>query len=288
MTETNQILGVIGGSGLYAMKEFELEEELQVKTPYGSPSDKFFKGKLSGKPIIFLPRHGIGHRINPSELNFRANIWAFKSLGVKSILSVSAVGSLKEEIKPGHMVIVDQFFDRTKSRASTFYEDGIVAHISFADPLCASLRKNLIQACQNLSIEYHQDGTYLCMEGPMFSTKAESRFYRQIGASVIGMTNLQEAKLAREAEICYATLALSTDYDCWHEAHDTVTTEQIVETLHQNVSKAQDILGSLIKKYEFKSDCSCQSSVKNAIMTAPDKISESAKEKLGLIINKYL
>lgn len=287
MTKKSPI-GIIGGSGLYAMESFQLTKEHEVSTPYGAPSDHYFEGKLGGVDVIFLPRHGRGHLLSPSELNFRANIWGFKKLGVEAIYSVSAVGSLKEEIVPGHMVIVDQFIDRTKARASTYFEQGLVAHVSFAEPLCTHLRNELVTATKEVSVPVHEGGTYVCMEGPQFSTKAESHMYRSWGASVIGMTNLQEAKLAREAEICYATLALSTDYDCWREEEEAVTTEQVIAILHQNVENAQKILLSAVKAHQDRPECSCRSSLKNAILSQRDCISSEAKERLRLLVGKYL
>lgn len=282
------LIGIIGGSGLYSMKEFKLKEKVELKTPFGNPSDSFFVGELNGVPVVFLPRHGVGHLINPSEINFRANIWGMKKLGVNSIFSVSAVGSLKEEIKPGHMVVIDQFIDRTRLRPSTFFEKGIVAHVSFANPLCDHLRNQLIAASEQAGATVHKKGTYVCMEGPMFSTKAESHWYRSLNADVIGMTNLQEAKLAREAEICYATLALSTDYDCWHESQAPVTTEQILQVLHHNIELSQKILKQVVHPFEDHPHCSCRSSVKNAILTDRAKISQSVKESLSIIIGRYL
>lgn len=284
----NSLIGIIGGSGLYSMKEFKPKEKVELKTPFGNPSDSFFVGELNGVSVIFLPRHGVGHLINPSEINFRANIWGMKKLGVNSIFSVSAVGSLKEEIKPGHMVVIDQFIDRTHLRPSTFFEKGIVAHVSFANPLCNHLRDQLVKASQQVGATVHKKGTYVCMEGPMFSTKAESHWYRSFNADVIGMTNLQEAKLAREAEICYATLALSTDYDCWHELEQPVTTEQILQILHQNIELSQKILKQVVNQFEDHPDCSCRWSVKNAILTDKTKISQSVRERLGIIVGKYL
>ena len=231
-TKINPQIGIIGGSGLYQMSQFKVLKKVVLTTPFGKPSDAIVIGELGGKQVAFLPRHGVGHKINPSELPFKANIYAFKKLGVDTIFSVSAVGSLKQEIEPGHMVIVDQFIDRTRLRPSTFFEKGIVAHVSLADPVCDYLRGLLAVSCQEVGVKTHVKGTYICMEGPQFSTRAESHWYRSMGADVIGMTNLQEAKLAREAEICYATLALSTDYDCWHVTEEAVSTAQILEVLH--------------------------------------------------------
>lgn len=279
-------IGIIGGSGLYSMAAFKLKKKMALKTPFGEPSDNFLLGELEGVPVVFLPRHGVGHRINPSELNFRANIWGMKKLGVEAILAVSAVGSLREEIEPGHMVVIDQFIDRTKSRASTFFEKGIVAHVSFADPVCSRLRQLLIHASREAGAMVHEKGTYICMEGPMFSTKGESHWYRSMNADVIGMTNLQEAKLAREAEICYATLALSTDYDCWHET--PVTAAQVIAVLNENIKTAQKIMELAVPKYRSENKCSCQHALRHAIMTDPKKIPATTKTRLELIVGKYL
>lgn len=283
------ILGIIGGSGLYEMDGFQLDEAAGLKTPFGDPSDKFMRGRLFGCEVVFLPRHGVGHRINPSELNYRANIWGMKKLGVSAIISISAVGSMREEIKPGDMVVIDQFFDRTQARAHTFFEDGIVAHVSFADPLCPSLRADLIHTCAELNVSHHPTGTYLCMEGPQFSTRAESKWYREsVGAHVVGMTNLTEAKLAREAEICYATLALSTDYDCWREGESAVTTEMVIKILQQNVARAQEILSRLVGRINLRVDCSCHHALEHALLTKPSAIADVVKIRLGLFLGKYL
>ncbi|MDO8520070.1 MAG: S-methyl-5'-thioadenosine phosphorylase [Deltaproteobacteria bacterium] len=283
-----QFIGIIGGSGLYSMSEFKLLRKVRLSTPFGKPSDDFMVGTLSGVPVVFLPRHGVGHRILPSELNFRANIWGMKKLGVASIVSVSAVGSLKAEIEPGHMVVIDQFIDRTRLRPSTFFGGGVVAHVSFADPVCGTLREKLISASKKAGAVTHEKGTYVCMEGPLFSTRAESHLYRSWGADVIGMTNLQEAKLAREAEICYATLALSTDYDCWHESEAPVTAEMVFKVLCDNVSMAQKILAGVVQKIDASADCTCRKALKNAIFTDRKRIPAGTKKKLGLIIGKYL
>lgn len=285
MTQRNSALGIIGGSGLYSMKDFSLKKKIALKTPFGTPSDTYFSGELAGRPVVFLPRHGVGHRLNPSEINYRANIWGFKKMGIESIIAVSAVGSLKEEIRPGDMVIVDQFFDRTRNRMSTFFERGIVAHVSFANPVCPLLRGLLIQSTKDSGVRCHEKGTYVCMEGPQFSTKAESSWYRSLGGDVIGMTNLQEAKLAREAGICYATLALSTDYDCWHESEETVTTEMILKVLNQNVQNAQRIIQRVVMDYR-PTNCPCRSALKNAILTDRGKITASAKKRLEVLIGK--
>jgi len=283
----DRYLGVIGGSGLYQIEGLEVEKEVEIKTPFGRPSDKYMIGILQGHKVVFLPRHGRGHHINPSQINYRANIYGMKQLGVGAILAISAVGSLKEEIEPGHVVVVDQFIDRTYGRSSTFFEDGIVAHISFADPLCPSLRQSLLRAAQKAEARVHAEGTYVCMEGPQFSTRAESNLYRQWGADVIGMTNLQEAKLAREAEICYATLALSTDYDCWHETHDDVTVDAILEVLRKNVALAKKVIKNIVLLIEERSPCDCHQALKNSIITDRQCLSKETMKRLSLIVGKY-
>lgn len=287
MTQTSAI-GVIGGSGLYEMEGLKVLKEIRLETPFGAPSDVYILGELEGREVVFLPRHGKGHRISPSELNFRANIWGFKKLGVDAILAVSAVGSMKKEIVPGHMVIIDQFVDRTKGRPSTFFTEGIVAHVTFADPLCPANRKILIEAGKKSGAVVHEKGTYLCMEGPQFSTRAESNLYRRWGMDVIGMTNLQEAKLAREAEICYATIALSTDYDCWHEGHDDVTIEMVIETLKNNVETAKKMIRYAIPAIDPKRICRCRGALQHAILTDRSKISAQTRSRLEVIAGKYL
>lgn len=283
-------IGIIGGSGLYQMPELKDAEELRVSTPFGEPSDALILGTIDDVRVAFLPRHGRGHRFSPSELPFRANIFALKTLGVERILSASAVGSLQEEYAPLDMVIPDQFFDRTRarSRESTFFGDGIVAHISFAHPVCGQLGTVLEQACTQANVRTHRGGTYLCMEGPAFSTKAESNTYRSWGMDVIGMTNLQEAKLAREAEICYATLALVTDYDCWHEGHDAVTVDTVIEYLNKNVRNAQIVIREAVRRLSAAPrECQCGSALKNAIFTRPEHWPEATKKRLEPIIGKY-
>jgi 5'-methylthioadenosine phosphorylase len=287
---TTAQIGIIGGSGLYQMPELKDVEEVKVETPFGHPSDAFIVGTLEGVRVAFLPRHGRGHRFTPSELPFRANIYAMKLLGVERILSASAVGSLQEQYAPLDMVIPSQFFDRTRARAyeSTFFGSGIVAHVTFAHPVCDELGDVLEESCGAAAVSVHRGGTYLCMEGPAFSTKAESNVYRSWGMDVIGMTNLQEAKLAREAEICYATLALVTDYDCWHEEHDAVSVETVVEYLNKNVRNAQVIMREAVKRLGRRErGCSCGSALKNAIFTAPDLWPEATTKKLEAIIKKY-
>jgi len=282
--------GIIGGSGLYQMPELTNVEEVRVETPFGDPSDAFVVGTLEGERVAFLPRHGVGHRFTPTEVPFRANIYAMKLLGVERILSASAVGSLQEKYAPLDMVIPDQFFDRTRGRVreSTFFGEGIVAHVSFAHPVCAALGNVLEAACGVADVKTHRGGTYLCMEGPAFSTVAESNVYRSWGMDIIGMTNLQEAKLAREAEICYATLALVTDYDCWHPGHDAVSVETVVEYLNKNVRNAQLILREAVKRLRASErDCKCGSALQHAIFTAPSLWPEATAKKLEAIVGKY-
>ena len=283
-------IGIIGGSGLYQMPELENVREVAVDTPFGKPSDAFIIGELDGVTVAFLPRHGRGHKYLPTEVPYRANIYAMKLLGIEYILSVSAVGSLQEQYHPTDMVIPDQFFDRTRARAneSTFFGEGIVGHVTFAHPVCNELGDILEQSCRSVGVKVHRGGTYLCMEGPAFSTKAESNVYRQWGMDVIGMTNLQEAKLAREAEIAYATLALVTDYDCWHEGHDDVTIEMIVEYLHKNVRNAQLILKDAVRQVAAKETPNqFRDAIKNAIFTAPENWPLGTAKKLEAIIGKY-
>jgi 5'-methylthioadenosine phosphorylase len=281
-------IGIIGGSGLYSMPGFEVSEELLLDSPWGRPSDEFVVGKLAGKEVAFLARHGRGHRLSPSELNFRANIYGFKQLGVERIISLSAVGSLKEEHPPLKFVIPDQFFDRTRGRVSTFFGEGLVAHISFADPVCPQLSALVQQACAQSGVEAAMGGTYLCMEGPAFSTKAESNVYRSWGMDVIGMTNLQEAKLAREAEICYVTVAMVTDYDCWHEEHDAVTVADIIANLTKNAENAAKVVAATVASMPATRDCKCGSALAHALLTDPKTVPESTRRKLELLVGKYL
>jgi 5'-methylthioadenosine phosphorylase len=283
-------IGIIGGSGLYQMPELTDVEEINIETPFGSPSDAFIIGTLEEQRVAFLPRHSRGHRFTPTELPFRANIYAMKSLGVEFLLSASAVGSLQQKYAPLDMVIPDQFFDRTRARAreSTFFGDGIVAHVAFAHPVCEALGDVLQESCGSATVNVHRGGTYLCMEGPAFSTVAESNVYRSWGMDIIGMTNLQEAKLAREAEICYATLALVTDYDCWHPGHDAVTVETVIEYLNKNVRNAQVIMREAVKRLgSHERACKCGSALKHAIFTAPNLWPEATTRKLEAIIKKY-
>ena len=284
-------VGIIGGSGLYQMPELTGVEEVTVDTPFGPPSDSFIVGTLEGERVAFLPRHGRGHRLTPTEVPFRANIYAMKLLGVESILSASAVGSLQEKYAPLDMVIPDQFFDRTRARVreSTFFGEGIVAHVSFAHPVCGRLGDVLEAACKVADVKAHRNATYLCMEGPAFSSVAESNVYRSWGMDIIGMTNLQEAKLAREAEICYATLALVTDYDCWHPEHDAVSVETVVDHLNKNVRNAQIILRESVRRLkDGERDCKCGSALKHAIFTPSNLWPEQTKKKLEAIVKKYV
>ncbi|MDJ0555193.1 MAG: S-methyl-5'-thioadenosine phosphorylase [Microcoleaceae cyanobacterium MO_207.B10] len=285
-------IGIIGGSGLYKMEALKDVEEVRVDTPFGSPSDAFIVGTLEGTKVAFLSRHDRNHTLLPSELPFRANIYGMKSLGVEYLISASAVGSLKEEVKPLDLVVVDQFIDRTKNRISTFFGKGIVAHITFGDPICPQLAKVLADAAESLNlldVNVHRSGTYLCMEGPAFSTKAESNLYRSWGATVIGMTNLPEAKLAKEAEIAYATLALSTDYDCWHEEHDHVTVEMVIDNLQRNAVNAQKVIQETVRRLSENMFVSkSHSALKNAILTPLDKVPATTKENLELLLQKYM
>ena len=281
-------IGIIGGSGLYSMPGLTATEEIKLGTPFGDPSDAYVVGTLEGKKVAFLARHGRGHRILPSELNFRANIHGFKQLGVERIVSMSAVGSLKQEHEPLQFIIPDQFIDRTFHRTSTFFGDGIVAHVAFADPVCGDVAKVLETACRNARVVGKRGGTYVCMEGPQFSTKAESNLYRSWGADVIGMTNLQEAKLAREAEICYATVAMVTDYDCWHPDHESVTLEQVIANLLKNAENACAVVREAVKAMPAERRCQCGSALANALVTERAKIPPKTLERLKLIVGKYV
>lgn len=281
-------VGIIGGSGLYDIEGMEKVSQEPISTPFGQPSGNFQIGRLNGTDIVFLPRHGKGHRINPSEINYRANIFGMKKLGVEAILSVSAVGSLKENIKPMDFVVPDQFLDRTKSRACTFFEGGLVAHVAFADPVSPELAKILIDSCRQLGLTVHDGGTYVNMEGPQFSTKAESKLYRSWGMDIIGMTNLVEAKLAREAEISYATLAAVTDYDCWYEGHESVTVEMIIQNLSRNVENAKKILKMAIPRVAQIKEFSAANALQYALITQRDMIPDQKKKELEILIGKYL
>lgn len=286
--ERTEAVGVIGGSGLYDLPGLTDVREVELATPFGPPSDAFVTGRLGGVPVVFLPRHGRGHRISPSEINFRANIWGLKKLGVARIVSISAVGSMREDVHPGDFVVIDQFFDRTRHRADTFFTDGVVAHVMFADPVCPDLRHLLLATGRELGLRMHDGGTYVNMEGPQFSTRAESRIYRTWGVDVIGMTNLQEAKLAREAEICYATVAMATDYDCWHETHDDVTVESILAVMAANVGNAKKLLAAVLPRVPVQGTCPDGRALQSAIMTAKDRIPAEARLRLGLLIGKYV
>ena len=285
-------IGVIGGSGLYRMEHMTGAEEVKVQTPFGDPSDVITVGNVSGVSMAFLPRHGRGHRISPSDIPVRANIWALKSLGVEWIISVSAVGSLREDIAPRDLIIPDQLFDRTKSRVNSFFESGLVVHCTFADPFCPTLSQLLLHSAQELDdVKVHQGGTYVCMEGPLFSTRAESKAYRQLGMDIIGMTALPEAKLAREAEICYAAIACATDYDCWHESEESVTVEMVIGNLSANVANAQRILQSVAQKIPSERThlaCDCAHALETAMITDRTLIPSAVKEKYQLLIGKYI
>ncbi|PSH05066.1 MAG: S-methyl-5'-thioadenosine phosphorylase [Acidobacteria bacterium] len=280
-------IGIIGGSGLYSMKGLTDIREVKLETPFGAPSDPYVLGNLAGRKVAFLARHGRGHRILPTELNFRANIHGFKQLGVERILSVSAVGSLKEEHKPTDFVVPDQFYDRTKQRVSTFFGEGVVAHIAFGDPICPELSAIVSKAGTAAGVVTKKGGTYVCMEGPQFSTKAESNAYRGMGFDIIGMTNLQEAKLAREAEICYVTIAMVTDYDCWHPGHDSVTVEQVVAVLNRNAENAANVVREAVTALPAGRSCKCGQALATAVMTAPEAIPPATLAKLDLLLGKY-
>jgi len=282
-------IGVIGGSGLYEIEGFSEVEEVRLETPFGEPSDAFITGTLEGARLVFLPRHGRGHRLLPSEVPYRANIHGMKQLGVERIISVSAVGSMKEEIVPGHIVIPDQFFDRTQGRrASTFFGEGAVGHVQFADPVCADLAQVLVDSSREVGATVHQGGTYICIEGPNFSTRAESKIYRSWGVDVIGMTNIPEARLAREAEICYATVALATDYDCWHQEHDDVSVEAVLAIIQKNVATARGIIKAAVRRIGAERPCGCGEALQYALMTHKDLIPAATWQKLDLLMGKYL
>src|SRR5712664_3900138 len=286
MNETPAI-GIIGGSGLYELSGLADVRWRRVRTPFGDPSDAYCTGRFAGRRVIFLPRHGRGHRLMPSELNFRANIWGLKALGVEWVISISAVGSMKEAIRPLDLVVPDQFFDATRRRVSTFFGEGIVAHVGMAEPVCADLATALEKAARQTGATVHRGGTYICIEGPQFSTKAESRIYRSWGVDVIGMTNMPEARLAREAELCYATLALATDYDVWHETHHAVTVEAVIANLLKNFVTAKEVLRRLIPAVGPRRTCPCPALLKNAIFTNPKTFPATTRKKLDLLIGKY-
>jgi 5'-methylthioadenosine phosphorylase len=281
-------VGIIGGTGLYQMDGFTDVREVPVETPFGPPSDSLVVGSLEGRRVAFLPRHGRGHRILPHELNFRANVFAMKKLGVEWILSVSAVGSLKERYEPLHVVVPDQFIDRTQQRKSTFFGNGLVAHVAFAHPFCRNLSKVMAESCAEAGATHHVGGTYVCMEGPQFSTLAESELYRSWGADLIGMTNLQEAKLAREAEICYSTLAMVTDYDCWHPDHDAVTAEQIMGVLGKNAHTAKAVLRAAVRRLPIPRGCECATALRYALITPPELVPDAVKRDLEPIVGRYM
>jgi 5'-methylthioadenosine phosphorylase len=281
-------IGIIGGSGLYDMPELSDREERRVETPFGEPSAPYVLATLRGRRVAFLARHGHGHRQSPSELNYRANIFGFKKLGVEYILSASAVGSLKQEYKPLDLLIPDQFFDRTKGRISTFFGRGLVAHVGFAHPFCRPLSEIAYAAGTKVGATIHKGGTYVCMEGPQFSTLAESKLYRSWGMDIIGMTNLQEAKLAREAEICYCTIALITDYDCWHPDHDQVTVDMVIANLGQNARTAQQVIAEAVSRLPFERTCECASALKHALITRPEAVPGAVKTELEPLVGKYL
>jgi 5'-methylthioadenosine phosphorylase len=287
MKASEPAIGVIGGSGLYELEGLTDVKWQKVQTPFGAPSDAYCVGRFAGKRVIFLPRHGRGHRVTPSELNFRANIWGFRFLGAEWVISISAVGSMKEAIRPLDLVVPDQFFDATKRRVSSFFGDGIVAHVGMADPVCPDLAGALEKAARQTSAAVHRGGTYVCIEGPQFSTRAESRIYRGWGVDVIGMTNMPEAKLAREAELCYATLALATDYDVWHETHDAVSVEAVVQNLLKNVATAKDVLTRVIPAIARPRACECPSLLKNAVITNPKAFPTATRKKLELLLDPY-
>ena len=286
--ETEPTIGIIGGSGLYEMAGLTDTRAMRVKTPFGDPSDAIVAGMLEGKRVAFLARHGRGHRLLPSEINYRANIYAMKLLGVERIISVSAVGSLKEDLQPGEFLIADQFFDRTKNRAATFFGDGLVAHVAFAHPTCGQLSGVLGDACVHEAVKVHRRGTYVCIEGPQFSTLAEALVNRELRFEVIGMTNLTEAKLAREAEICYATMAMVTDYDCWHPEHESVTAAQIMATLVQNAENAQKVLRTAVRTLATERTCKCGSALQHALVTDLKIVPKATKKRLAAILGKYI
>jgi len=286
--ESGASIGIIGGSGLYSMKGLTQVREVRVKTPFGEPSDAIVLGMLEGKRVAFLARHGRGHRILPGEINYRANVYAMKLLGVERIISVSAVGSLQEDLRPGEFLVPDQFFDRTKNRVSTFFGDGLVAHVAFAHPTCGQVSGVLADSCVHEAIKVHRRGTYVCMEGPQFSTLAEAHVHRQLRFEVIGMTNVTEAKLAREAEICYASIAMITDFDCWHPEHESVTASQIIATLNQNAENAQKVLRAAVRMLPTSRSCKCGSALQHALVTDMKLVPAATKKRLTAIIGKYL
>ncbi|HYC01531.1 MAG TPA: S-methyl-5'-thioadenosine phosphorylase [Candidatus Limnocylindrales bacterium] len=285
-TTGDTLLGVIGGSGLYQMEALEDAERVELSTPFGEPSDHYVVGRIGAQKVAFLPRHGVGHRISPSEINFRANIHGFKQLGADAVLAISAVGSLREEIAPGDVVVPDQFIDRTKGRISTFFTGGVVAHVSFADPFCAPMSNRLADCAREAGATVHEGGTYVCMEGPQFSTRAESNLYRSWEAHIIGMTNLQEAKLAREAEMCFATLALATDYDCWRDSGGDVEITDVLSVLSANVGLAQEVVRRLAGAIRTERSCTCRRALEHAVVTSPQVISEEVRDRVALLLER--
>lgn len=281
-------IGVVGGSGLYEMEGLQVRDEVRLETPFGDPSDAYVLGELDGKPVAFLARHGRGHRLNPSRVPYRANLWGFRLLGVENLFSVSAVGSLREAIEPRHLVVPDQFVDRTRQRPATFFEDGVVVHVGLADPVCARLSALLVEAARATGVTVHEGGAYLCIEGPQFSTRAESRLYRSWGMDVIGMTNATEARLAREAEIAYATLAMACDYDCWHEGHDDVTAEMALANLRASVESAQNVLREAIARLPLDAPASCAGVLRQALLTHPDAVPPATRRKLAPLLSAVL
>jgi len=281
-------LGIIGGSGLYSMTGLSDTKEVRIKTPFGEPSEAIVTGALEGKRVAFLARHGRGHRMLPGEINYRANIYAMKLLGVGRIISVSAVGSLKEQLAPGEFLVADQFVDRTRQRVSTFFGEGLVAHVTFDKPTCAQVSRVLADACVHCGVKVHREGTYICMEGPQFSTLAEAHMHRAMGFDVVGMTNATEAKLAREAELCYASIAMITDYDCWHPDHESVTGAQIIATLNQNAENAQRVLREAVKAMPAEHECECGSALAHALITDPKRVPIATKKRLAAIVGKYI
>ena len=284
----SDILGIIGGSGLYEMEGLRNVRRVTVRTPFGEPSDALTVGELQGRTLAFLPRHGRGHRLSPSQINYRANVYAMKKIGADAILSISAVGSMKEQIRPGDIVVVDQFYDHTRIRPNTFFEGGIAGHIAFADPVCPALAGVVYDASRRAVRRVHRGGTYLCMEGPAFSTRAESTIYRKWGVDVIGMTNMPEAKLAREAELCYATLALATDYDCWHETEEDVTVGSILAILKTNVENSKTIVREVARRLPSPDGCHCREALRHALITDRKRIPAATRKRLSLLIGKYL
>ncbi len=282
-----RLVGIIGGSGLYGMEGFKIIEERRVSTPFGEPSDAVIIGELSGRRVAFMPRHGRGHLINPSKINYRANIFAMKSVGVEWLISVSAVGSLREEIVPGHLVIVDQFIDKTNGRTQSFYDDGVVVHVAFADPVCKELAGMLYESAKKLGVTVHNGGAYVCMEGPAFSTRAESHMHRAWGANVVGMTNMPEAKLAREAEICYSTIALATDYDCWR-AGEHVSADMVVATVKKNIANAQRVLRDVIPNISADRKCACAHALQGAVQSDVSKVTPKTREKYAVLLGSVL